>query len=366
LDNVVIAPSQTIRKLIENENVCFDIEWALSQNITRMSSNLSIINFAGSNIPSNAVWLPINSTTGISVLRTGNFVSPNGTFLILTKTNVNPFESIAAIPVNISSSYTIMVLKRAFNVPNLNSVYGLLSTQFLASASLVAEISLINGSLLRQFDGSNLGLHVRLSDMWDIPSSENIFIMMDYFGIICLKRNSFELIKIYKPNDGIFPGTNIAGAVLINDNTIIWPNITRKTNLTELRIWNFNEQDNSYSILLNNESFENFDLLPSYIGFDYNTGNIWITFMTFGPGEYLATSVIYHYINSTKIIHREIRWGEWLGWVESDRSQLGSLVMNDSLFVVTSNYSDSNDSGSVLIQKFIDNNHDDHQYGSLI
>ena len=59
--------------------------------------------------------------------------------------------------------------------------------------------------------------------------------------------------------------------------------------------------------------------------------------------------------NESKIIHQEIRWGEWLGWVESDHSQVGALIIDDSLIVVT-----LNTSNVVIIQKFVDNGFD-HQ-----
>ncbi len=132
------------------------------------------------------------------------------------------------------SNYDIMVLERAFDISNCSTVYALLSTKWLGDATLVAEISILNGSLLRQFDASALPIHLGLSDIWDILSSENIFVMMNGVGIISLKRNSFELVKIYKPEDGIFPVNIVGGAILINENTIIWSNVTRKTNLTEL------------------------------------------------------------------------------------------------------------------------------------
>jgi len=119
--------------------------------------------------------------------------------------------------------------------------------------------------------------------------------------------------------------------------------------LTELRIWNFVTQENSSSILLTNESFTDLELKSSFIGIDYNTGNIWTVFWSFGPGEYLATSIIYHYINESKIIHNEIRLGDWLGWVEADHSQIGALIIDDSLIIVT-----LNSSNLVVIQKFVD------------
>ena len=147
------------------------------------------------------------------------------------------------------------------------------------------------------------------------------------------------------------------GAILVNADTIIWSNVTRKTNLTELRIWNFLIQENSSSLLLTNESFKDLHLDSSFIGIDYSTGNIWTVFMSFGPEEYLATSVIYHYINESKIIHQEIRLGEWLGWVQADHSQVGALIIDDSLIIVT-----LNNSNSVVIQKFVDNEFDHHGY----
>jgi hypothetical protein len=189
-----------------------------------------------------------------------------------------------------------------------------------------------------------------LSNIWDIPSSDHIIVMMEAVGIISLQRNSLELIRMYKPNDGIFPFDLVGGAALMNTDTIIWSNVTRPSNLTELRIWNFTTQENSSSILLTNTSMEDLQLDSSFIGVDHKTGNIWTMFMSFGPGEYLATSVIYHYITESRIIHNEIRWGEWVGWVESDHSQVGALIIDDSLIVVTLNASNS-----VVIQKFIDN-----------
>jgi hypothetical protein len=361
LANCVSAPSPTITKVIQNGRQTFDIQWALSPNTTQMSSNLSTITFAGSNVPSTAFWLPINTTIAVSVLKLGSFLSPNGTVLILTRTDIHPFKSVGVVTVNMASTYSIMVLERAFDTSNCTTVYALLSTKFLGSATLVAEISLINGSLLRQFDASALASSLGLSDIWDIPSSENIFVMMNGVGLISLKRSSFELIKIYKPKDGIFPVNLVGGALLINTDTIIWSNVTRQTNLTELRIWDFTTQENSSSILLTNKSFTELQLDSSFIGIDYNTGNIWTVFMSFGPGEYLATSVIYHYINESKIIHEEIRWTEWLGWVLSDHSQIGALIIDDSLFVVT-----LNNSNCVLIQKFVDNEFDHPGYKQLI
>ncbi len=79
--------------------------------------------------------------------------------------------------------------------------------------------------------------------------------------------------------------------------------------------------------------------------------------MSFGPGEHLATSVIYHYINESKIIHHEIRWSEWLSWVQADHSQVGALIIDDSLIVVT-----LNNSNFVVIQKFLDNESDHSDY----
>jgi hypothetical protein len=178
---------------------------------------------------------------------------------------------------------------------------------------------------------------------------------MGAIGIINLRRNSLELIKIYKPSDGIFPLNLVSGAALMNTDTIIWSNVTWTSNLTELRIWNFATQESSSSILLTNKSFDNLELNSSFIGIDNKTGNIWTTFMSFGPGEYLATSIIYHYIIESKLIHHDIRLGEWTGWVEADHSQVGALIIDDSLIVITLNASNS-----VVIQKFIDN-YDDHQ-----
>jgi hypothetical protein len=350
LSNLVSAPSSTITKLIQDGKENFDIEWALSPNTTRMSSNLSTIGFAGPNVPSTQFWVPINNTIAVSVVKLGSFLNPNGSALILTRTDIDPFKSVEVIPVNMSSNYYIMLLERAFDTSNCSSVYALLSTQFLGYAHLVVEISLINGSLLRQFDSSSLPIGLGLSNIWDIPSCENIFVMINGIGMIVLKRNSFELMGMYKPHDGIFPVNIVGGAALINTDTIVWSNMTKQTNLSELRIWQFVTEENSSSILLNNETLKDLELDSSFIGIDYNTGNIWTIFMSFGPGEYLATSVIYHYINSTKLIHQEIRWGEWLGWVEADHSQLGAIIINDSLIVVT-----MNKSNSVIIQKFIDN-----------
>ena len=51
-----------------------------------------------------------------------------------------------------------MILERAFDMFNCSTVYALLSTKFLGSATLVAEISIINGSILRQFDASALSI----------------------------------------------------------------------------------------------------------------------------------------------------------------------------------------------------------------
>jgi len=355
LVDFVSAPSYTIVKLIQDGTQAFDIQWALATNITQMTSNLSIITFASSNVPSSELWLPINTTTAVSVLRLGSFLSPNGTVLILTRTDVHPFKSVAVVTVNMPTQYSITALERAYDASDCTTVYALVSTKFLSPATLVVEISIINGSLLRQFDASSLSIHFGLSDIWDIPSSDHIFVMMGGAGIITLKRSSLELIRIYKPNDGIFPLNIVGGADLMNTDTIIWSNVTYQSNLTELRIWNFPIQEKSSSILLSNKSFEDMQLNSSFIGIDHKTGNIWTMFMSFGPGEYLATSVIYHYINESGIIHNEIRLGEWAGWVEADHSQVGALIIDDSLIVVTLNASNS-----VVIQKFIDN-YDDHQ-----
>ena len=350
LVNVVSAPSSTIARLIQDEIYTFDIQWALAPNVTQMSSNLSTITFASSNVPSTALWLPINRTMAVSVMQLGSFLSPNGTVLILTRTDVQPFKSVAVVIVNMPTQYSVIALERAFGVSNCTTVYALLSTKFMGSASLVAEISIINGSLLRQFDASALPTRFGLSDIWDVPSSDKIFVMISGVGILSLSRHSLELIKIYKPSDGIFPVDIVGGAVLMDLDTIIWSNVTRQTNLTELRIWNFVTQENSSSILLSSESFKDLQLDSSFIGIDSNSGNIWTTFMSFGPGEYLATSVIYHYINESRIIHQEIRLGEWAGWVQADRSQVGALIIDDSLIVVTLNISNA-----VVIQKFVDN-----------
>jgi hypothetical protein len=349
LADIVSAPSPTIAKIIYDGTQAFDIQWALANNITQMSSNLSTITFAGSNVPSTVVWLPINATMAVSVFQFGGFLSPNGTALILTRTDVHPFESVAVITVNMSKQNTIMALERAYGVSDYTTVYALISTKFLSSATVVAEISIINGSVLRQFDASSLPIRYGLSNIWDIPSSDHIIVMMEAVGIISLQRNSLELIRMYKPNDGIFPFDLVGGAALMNTDTIIWSNVTRLSNLTELRIWNFTTQENSSSILLTNTSMEDLQLDSSFIGVDHKTGNIWTMFMSFGPGEYLATSVIYHYITESRIIHNEIRWGEWVGWVESDHSQVGALIIDDSLIVVTLNASNS-----VVIQKFVD------------
>jgi hypothetical protein len=350
LVDTVSAPSSTIAKLIQDGTQAFEIQWALAANITQMSSNLSTITFAGPNVPSIARWFPINATTAVSVLQLGSFLSPNGTALILTRTDIHPFESVAVITVNMSTQYSITALERAYGAPDCTTVYALVSTKFLGSATVVAEISIINGSVLRQFDASSLPIRYGLSDIWDIPSSDHIIVMMNGAGIISLKRNSLELIRMYKPSDGIFPINLVGGAALMDADTIIWSNITRPSNLTELRIWNFTAQENSSSILLTNTSMEDLQLDSSFIGIDHKTGNLWTIFMSFGPGEYLATSVIYHYITESKIIHNEIRLGEWAGWVESDHSQVGALIIGDSLIVVTLNASNS-----VVIQKFVDN-----------
>jgi len=355
LVDIVPAPSSTIAQIMQDGAQTFDIEWALAPNVTQMSSNLSAIASASSNVPSTVLWLPINTTMGISVMRLGSFLSPNGTVLILTRTDVHPFKSVAVVTVNMSTTYTITALERAFGASDCTSVYALVSTKFLSSATLVAEISITNGSILRQYDASALRLRFGLSDIWDIPSSDHIIVMMGAVGIINLRRNSLELIKIYKPSDGIFPLNLVSGAALMNTDTIIWSNVTWTSNLTELRIWNFATQESSSSILLTNKSFDNLELNSSFIGIDNKTGNIWTTFMSFGPGEYLATSIIYHYIIESKLIHHEVRLGEWTGWVEADHSQVGTLIIDDSLIVVTLNASNS-----VVIQKFIDN-YDDHQ-----
>jgi hypothetical protein len=355
LVDIVPAPSSTIAQIMQDGAQTFDIEWALAPNVTQMSSNLSAIASASSNLPSTVLWLPINTTMAISVMRLGSFLSPNGTVLILTRTDVHPFKSFAVVTVNMSTTYTITALERAFGASDCTSVYALVSTKFLSSATLVAEISITNGSILRQYDASALRLRFGLSDIWDIPSSDHIIVMMGAIGIINLRRNSLELIKIYKPSDGIFPLNLVSGAALMNTDTIIWSNVTWTSNLTELRIWNFATQESSSSILLTNKSFDNLELNSSFIGIDNKTGNIWTTFMSFGPGEYLATSIIYHYIIESKLIHHDIRLGEWTGWVEADHSQVGALIIDDSLIVITLNASNS-----VVIQKFIDN-YDDHQ-----
>jgi hypothetical protein len=350
LADIVSAPSPTIAKIIHDGTQAFDVQWALANNITQMSSNLSTITFAGSNVPSTVVWLPINTTMAVSVFQFGSFLNPNGTALILTRTDVHPFESVAVITVNMSKQNTIIALERAYGAFDYTTVYALISTKFLSSATVVAEISIINGSVLRQFDASSLPIRYGLSNIWDIPSSDHIIVVMKAVGIISLQRNSLELIGMYKPNDGIFPFDLVGGAALMNTDTIIWSNVTRPSNLTELRIWNFTTQENSSSILLTNTSMKDLELDSSFIGVDHKTGNIWTVFMSFGPGEYLATSVIYHYITESRIIHNEIRFGEWAGWVESDHSQVGALIIDDSLIVVTLNASNS-----VVIQKFIDN-----------
>ena len=203
LSNLISAPSPTIRKLIRDGKEKIDIEWALSANTTKISSNLSIIGFVGPNVPSTQFWLPINSSIAVSVVKLDSFLEPNGTLLILTRRDIDPLKSVEVIPVNMSSNYSIIFLERAFDLSNCSSVYALLSTKFLGDAHLVVEISLINGSLLRQFDCSSLPIGLRLSNIWDIPSCENIFVMINAIGIIVLKRNS--LIEMYKSHDGIFP-----------------------------------------------------------------------------------------------------------------------------------------------------------------
>jgi len=50
LVDVVSAPSFMIAKIIQDGTQAFDIQWALSTNITQMSFNLSIIAFASFNI----------------------------------------------------------------------------------------------------------------------------------------------------------------------------------------------------------------------------------------------------------------------------------------------------------------------------
>jgi len=350
LSNSIIAPTSTITKLVQAGKENFDIQWALSRNTTKMSSNLSIIDFAGPNVPSTIFWLPINSSIAVSVVKLGPILNPNGTLLILTRTDTHPFQSVQVVSVNMSTNYSIVLLERAYDTSNCSSVYALLSKRFLGNPELVVEISLLNGSLLRQFDSSSLPSRFGLSNIWDIPTQEHIFVMMNGIGMIVLDRYSFELIGMYKPHDGIFPVNLVGGAALINTDTLIWSNVTRKTNLTELRQWKFATEENSSSMILSNRTLQDLQLMSSFIGFDSNTGNIWTIFMSFGPGKYLATSVIYHFIPSNQLIHEEIRWGEWLGWVEADHSQLGAIILDDSLIVAT-----MNDSNSVLIQKFIDN-----------
>jgi hypothetical protein len=139
----------------------------------------------------------------VSVSKLGSFLFPNGTVFILTSTDIRPFKSIRVVTVNMSSNYSILVLERAFDISNCSTVYALLSTKFLGSATFVAEIAIINGSILRQFDASPLSMGLGLSDIWDISGSESSFVMMNGVGIINLRRGSFELIRIYKPNDGI-------------------------------------------------------------------------------------------------------------------------------------------------------------------
>jgi hypothetical protein len=141
LANIVSAPSFMIAKLIHDGTEAFDVEWAMASNITQMSTNLSAIAFASFNVPSTALWLPFNTTIAVSVMVLGSFLSPNGTFLQLTRTDIHPFESVASVRVNISTHYSIISLERAFGTPNCTGVYALLSTKFMSSATLVAEIS---------------------------------------------------------------------------------------------------------------------------------------------------------------------------------------------------------------------------------
>ena len=350
LANVVSAPSLMIAKLIQDGREAFDIQWAMATNITQMSSNLSTMAFAGSSVPSTALWLPFNTTTAVSVTVLGSFLSPNGTVLELTRTDVHPFESVASVRANLSTHYSIVALGRAFGTSNCTSVYALVSTKFMSSPTLVAEISIVNGSVLSQFDASALSIGFGLSDIWDIPSSDTIFVMMSGVGLLSLERDSLKFNRVYKPMDGIFPVNIVGGAVLVTPDTIIWSNVTRPSNLTELRVWKFTAQEKSSSILLASESMDELQLDSSFIGIDHQTGNIWTTFMSFGPGEYLATSVIYHYINESRIIHSEVRLGEWAGWVQADHSQIGALIIDDSLIIVTLNASNS-----VVVQKYIDN-----------
>lgn len=357
LIDVVRAPSYMMVKLIQDGTNTFDIQLALASNVTQMSFNLSTISFTSSNVPSTAFWLPINATMAISVMTLGSFLSPNGTVLILTYTDVHPFRSFAVIVVDMSTEYSITALERAYDTPDCTSVYALLSTNFMRSPTLVAEISIINGSLLRQFNASVLPVARGLANIWDIPSSDHIIVMINSVGVFTLKRNSLELIKLYQPNDGIFQFEVVGGAVLMNTDTIIWSNVTRQSNLTELRIWNFVTQENSSSILLTNKTIDDLELVSSYIGIDHKTGNIWTTFVSMGPGTtYLGTSIIYHYINQSSTIHSEIRWGEWAGWVLGDHSQLGAIIIDDSLIVATLIPNDT-----AVIQKFVDNE-DDPQY----
>lgn len=205
LNDIIPSPSYMLSKLIQHGTDNFDIQWALANNVTQMSSNLTTLSFASSNVPSTALWLPINTTLAISVIQLGSFLSPNGTMLILTRTDLHPFQSLTAILVNMSTEYSIMKLVRAYDTHDCTSVYALLSTKFLRPASLIAEISIINGSLLQQFDASALPVTHGLSNIWDIPSSDHLIVMINSVGVISLKRNTLELIKMYQPQDNIFP-----------------------------------------------------------------------------------------------------------------------------------------------------------------
>jgi hypothetical protein len=200
LADIASAPSSTIAKLIQDGTQAFDIQWAIAPNITQMSSNLSTITFASSNVPSTILWLPINTTTAVSVFQFGSFLSPNGTALILTRTDVHPFESVAIITVNISKQNTILALERAHGASDYTTVYALVSTKFLASATVVAEISIINGSVLRQFDASSLPISHGLSDIWDIPSSDHIIVMSTSLQnrIFFYERQDDRRCQVYK------------------------------------------------------------------------------------------------------------------------------------------------------------------------
>jgi hypothetical protein len=106
----------------------------------------------------------------------------------MTRTDVHPFKSVAVVTVNMSAHYSITALERAFSASDCTTVYALLIKKFMSFVTLAAEISIINGSLLRHCAASPQLIGSRLSN---ILSYDHIIVMMSDAGIMSLKRSSF-------------------------------------------------------------------------------------------------------------------------------------------------------------------------------